>query len=407
MSIVIVISGDYCHGADVSAELSKKLGFKIVDDEVYAQAEQRFKMSRDTVDKTISDRLSTFAKIGHEREKNTARLRLILSEFTLKDDFILSNWLGHLIPRDITHALKVCVIANLNYRIENLAGIEDLPAKKASKTIHKIDQEMLSWTRFLFDKPPFDESLYDIFVPMHETPVEEAAGLIIKHAKYDAVRTTRRSQNAAEDFQLAAKARLALAEAGHDTEVTAEDGVVTIIINEYTVRLEKVADDLTEIVSKVDGVKEIFTKTGKKFTPPPIISFGDLDKPSKVLLVDDEKEFVHTLSERLLTRNFDSSIVYDGEQAIDFIKRDEPEVMVLDLKMPGIDGLEVLRRVKREHPQVEVIILTGHGSDKEENLANELGAFAYLQKPVNIDLLAQTMKNAYAKIKQNTAGSQK
>lgn len=404
MSIVIVISGDYCHGAEVSAELSKKLGFSIADDDIYAEAEKHFKLSRDTVDKTVSDRLSAFARISNEREKNIARLRLILSEFALKDDFIVSSWLGHLIPRDITHALKVCVIANLDYRVENLAGSENIPARKASKAIHRIDQEKLAWTRFLFDKPPFDESIYDIFVPMHETTVEEAVELIIKHVKYDAVRTTKRSQNAAEDFHLAAKARLALAEDGRDTDVTAEDGVVTIIINEYTVRLEKVSEDLTGIVSKVDGVKEILTKTGKKFIPPPIISFGDLDKPSKVLLVDDEKEFVHTLSERLLTRNFDSSIVYDGEQAIDFVKRDEPEVMVLDLKMPGINGLEVLRRVKREHPLVEVIILTGHGSDKEETLANELGAFAYLQKPVNIDLLAQTMKNAYAKIKQNAGG---
>ena len=72
--------------------------------------------------------------------------------------------------------------------------------------------------------------------------------------------------------------------------------------------------------------------------------------------------------------------------------------MVLDLKMPGIDGIEVLRRVKRDHPGVEVIILTGHGSQKEEEIANQLGAFAYLRKPVDIELLTNTMKQAYRKI---------
>jgi len=71
--------------------------------------------------------------------------------------------------------------------------------------------------------------------------------------------------------------------------------------------------------------------------------------------------------------------------------------------MPGIDGLEVLRRVKKEHPDVEVIILTGHGSEKEEAAAMELGAFAYLQKPVNIDVLAQKMKEAYRKISEKKA----
>jgi len=68
------------------------------------------------------------------------------------------------------------------------------------------------------------------------------------------------------------------------------------------------------------------------------------------------------------------------------------------LKMPGIDGIEVLRRMKREHPHVEVIILTGHGSEREEILARELGAFAYLKKPVDIDVLSQTMKEAYRKL---------
>ncbi len=86
------------------------------------------------------------------------------------------------------------------------------------------------------------------------------------------------------------------------------------------------------------------------------------------------------------------------------IESDEPEVMVLDLKMPGIDGLEVLRRVKRTHPLTEVIILTGHGSDKEKRLAKELGAFAYLQKPVDIEELTETMKAAYRRLEESRTG---
>jgi len=126
----------------------------------------------------------------------------------------------------------------------------------------------------------------------------------------------------------------------------------------------------------------------------------DFKLPSKILLVDDEIEFVHALSERLQTRNLESMVVYDGEDALAAVKDDQPEVMVLDLKMPGIDGLEVLRQVKKNHPETEVIILTGHGSEKEEELAKELGAFAYLQKPVDIDKLSETMKNAYKKIRE-------
>jgi DNA-binding response OmpR family regulator len=113
--------------------------------------------------------------------------------------------------------------------------------------------------------------------------------------------------------------------------------------------------------------------------------------------VDDEKEYVHTLSERLQTRSMQPAIAYGGEEALDMVEADQPDVMVLDLKMPGIDGLEVLRRVKQKHPETEVIILTGHGSEAEKTLAEQLGAFAYLRKPVDIDILTDTMKSAYRK----------
>jgi two-component system response regulator CpxR len=115
-------------------------------------------------------------------------------------------------------------------------------------------------------------------------------------------------------------------------------------------------------------------------------------------LVDDEKEFVVTLSERLMLRDIPSVVVHDGEQALVQVSRDKPDVMVLDLKMPGIDGMQVLRQVKSSHPGIEVIILTGHGTEKDRIAAMELGAFAYLQKPVDVDVLARTMKEAYRKI---------
>jgi len=122
--------------------------------------------------------------------------------------------------------------------------------------------------------------------------------------------------------------------------------------------------------------------------------------PSKILLVDDEREFVQTLSERLLIRDMGSTIAYDGETALEMAREDEPDVMILDLRMPGIDGIEVLRRVKETQPNIEVIILTGHGSEEDRKTCMELGAFGYLQKPVDIDLLSDTIKGANEKTKQ-------
>jgi DNA-binding NtrC family response regulator len=140
---------------------------------------------------------------------------------------------------------------------------------------------------------------------------------------------------------------------------------------------------------------------GKGYHQANVYRKHDFSLPSRVLLVDDEREFVQSLSERLVLCDVDSAVVYDGESALDLLGREEPEVMILDLKMPGIDGFEVLRRVKKNNPDVEVIIMTAHGSDKERELCMQLGAFAFLQKPVEIELLSDTLRQAKAKLRQN------
>jgi len=114
----------------------------------------------------------------------------------------------------------------------------------------------------------------------------------------------------------------------------------------------------------------------------------------KVLLVDDEEDLVRTMAERMEMRDLGSDVALNGQQALDMLEEDVPDVMVLDLRMPGLDGMEVLRRVKETYPQIAVVIMTGHGSDKDEEEAHRLGAFDYLRKPVDMNHLMEVVKNA-------------
>jgi two-component system response regulator CpxR len=164
--------------------------------------------------------------------------------------------------------------------------------------------------------------------------------------------------------------------------------------------LNRLEDELKSIAARVPGVKSVNTTVGKNFHKSDIYRKFDFQAPSKVLLVDDEREFVQTLSERLLMRDMGSAVAYDGESALQMVSEDEPEVMILDLKMPGIDGIEVLRRVKTTSPEIEVIILTGHGSEDDRKVCMDLGAFAYLHKPVDIAVLTETLQSANDKIKE-------
>jgi DNA-binding NtrC family response regulator len=120
----------------------------------------------------------------------------------------------------------------------------------------------------------------------------------------------------------------------------------------------------------------------------------------KVLVVDDEEDFLKTISERLELRDMKPEVAMNGEQALKKVEEEEPTVMILDLRMPGMDGLDVLRQVKKAYPKTQVIILTGRGTKKDEEQARKLGAFAYLQKPVEMDTLVETVRNAHQKFKK-------
>jgi DNA-binding NtrC family response regulator len=141
-------------------------------------------------------------------------------------------------------------------------------------------------------------------------------------------------------------------------------------------------EDISSIQSQSNFERELKVEKDKK-------------ENIKVLLVDDEEEFVRTLSERIQLRDIGSKVVLDGEKAVESLEEEIPDVMVLDLKMPGMNGIEVLKKVKEAYPQVKVVMLTGHGSEKDEEEARKLGAFDYLQKPSGLERIIDSIKKAY------------
>ena len=112
----------------------------------------------------------------------------------------------------------------------------------------------------------------------------------------------------------------------------------------------------------------------------------------KILVVDDEKKIADVMSERLGLRGFDATPVYDGKSALSHVKEDTYDGMILDLRLPDIDGIEVLRQTMKIYPRMTVVIVSGHGSEQDFNTCLELGAVACFHKPVKIAAIAATLE---------------
>jgi len=143
--------------------------------------------------------------------------------------------------------------------------------------------------------------------------------------------------------------------------------------------------DMDDLAARVRQVV-VQSQQHRRSEHPPVEVVG-LDAAIRVMLIDDEAEFLDSMNRVLRRRNMEVVTAASGEEALALLKENLADVVVLDVKMPGMDGLGVLKRIKRRHPSVQVIMLTGHPSLEAAMESVKLGANEYLKKPPDLDQL--------------------
>jgi len=401
MPIITIFSGVFCNEDAVIKDVVDTTGHQLVTDDMVADiASELSGITQSDLKKAFSSKPSVFNNFTLEKERSIAYLKLALSRILADEHIIVSGYSGLLIPQNINHVLRVCLIANTAFRLSRAWNTKQLSEEDAARIISIEDENRSVWTNTIFSiNDPWNPELFDIVLPMGKTDPAKASALIEENLLKDVVRQTPDSKTAVEDFVLAASLELALINAGHNVGVQVRKGDVVLTINKKVLMLSRLEDELRAIAEKVPGVISIGTRVEQPAPDMPSYKKLSLEMPSKVLLVDDEREFVQTLSERLQMRDMGSAVAYDGKSALDLVHNDAPEVMIIDLKMPGIDGMEILKEVKQTKPEIEIIVLTGHGSEQDKKECMALGAYAYMQKPVDINILSETLKKAHEGIR--------
>jgi two-component system response regulator CpxR len=368
-----------------------------IDDDIVVSVATEHNIDSRKLVSALHEKPSVFNQFTLEKERHVNLMKIeIATRLLQSSQGVYVGYHTMLIPRKITHILKILLADEKSVRVAQAIS-EGYSEKEAKKLVRQSDISSYIWTDFLFKKEAIDRSLYDIILPVSRQSPDNNIKFILENFRKTSVLETEESKQAVKDMLLAARVERALLQKGHTMGVTAEAGNVTLEVNKSVLNFSWLVGSLTPIAQSVEGVNRVEVIMGKEYDLS-VYRSQRFELPSKVLLVDDERELIQTLSERLINRDVGTYAVFDGQQALDIVEDDKPEIMVLDLRMPGIDGIEVLRRTKQRHPEIEVIILTGHGTEDDRKICMDLGAYAYLQKPVDLDELSRVLLEAHAKI---------
>lgn len=388
----------------VKERLLSVSGYKIIQDaDIISEVATRYSIDKAKVERTLFGPVSVFNKFTHERERIATYVKIVLADLLNKEGVVFSGLVTHFISPTINNILKVGLFDDKARRLQRAVS-EGLSERQANKLIKKQDETANDLTMFLHNKQVNDPSLYDIVIPMTANDADSTVQVIMENYHKPALLKTEKTIQAIKDMALAAQVELELINKGYTPTVTSNNNNIDIQINKSVHNFNNLASKLGSIAGSVTGVDDVEVHMGDDYQIS-IYRAQEFSLPPKVLLVDDEQEFIQTLSDRLNTRNYGSYPVFDGQQALEFLDTETPDVMVLDLKMPGIGGVEVLQKTKAAIPSVEIIILTGHGSESDRKTCMDLGAFAYIHKPVDIKELTAIIDKAYEKVAKDKLGN--
>lgn len=266
MAIITISRGTMSGGEALAKCLAERLGIPAVSQEILQEASSRFGISQTLLLQQLEKTKGLIQGPSPQRGLYLAAIQLALAERAPKGPFVYHGHAGHLLLKGVPHVLKVRVIAPLNRRARKMVEAQKTPLEDAKKTIEKMDEGRIKWTRFLYDVDWRDPSLYDLVVNLDAITLESACELIVCALNQPEFQESPESRAMIEDFLLASRVKAALAShertKGLELEVRAQKGIIEITGSFETGGIfhsgkQRIKNDLIEVAQPVAGVKEV------------------------------------------------------------------------------------------------------------------------------------------------------
>ncbi|MBA3037021.1 MAG: cytidylate kinase-like family protein, partial [Desulfobacterium sp.] len=192
MSVITIFSGAFCEEETVVKKVLTFTGFKLITDvDVVNKASRLSGIATIKLMRAFLAKESVFNNFTHEKELSNAWLKLAVAQSISEDKLLFSGFAGQLIPKNISHVMKVCIIADMKFRVSNAIMEQKISEKEAVKLIHKQEEDRIAWIKTHFKKnDPWDSSLYDLVIPMGKMMLEKAVSLIVENAGKEVVKQT-------------------------------------------------------------------------------------------------------------------------------------------------------------------------------------------------------------------------
>ena len=200
MPVVSILSASYCHGDEIARKVSEVLSYKYIGEQLLAETAQKQRLSKEKFLTGILESSTGFLKGASERIRCTAHFRAALAGLLNQDKIVYHGIATLLVPKEVSHVLRVCLVGDIEFRLSEAVRGDQISDREARSRIKRADTGLFNWAEYLHSRSPWDETLYDIVIPVHTLSVEEAVGLIAENARKEALVATPQSQKAVNDF---------------------------------------------------------------------------------------------------------------------------------------------------------------------------------------------------------------
>lgn len=266
MTVITISRGSKSMGTAVAEQVAETLGYECLSRAVLLEASEQYDIPEIKLTHALHDAPSLLERLGHRKSSYVACVRSALARHVARDDIVYHGHAGHVLLKNVSHVLKVRIVASMEHRVSIVMRQEKLLEADALHYIQKMDKGRLKWTQSLYHVDPTDASLYDLVLNVPRFGVEDAADLICRSVRLKQFTTTADSKRDMADLVLACEVKAALVDDHPDVAITSKGGNVLVYCAAGDRHGRKVRDQLESLRRSIDGINNIEVHAGS--SPP-------------------------------------------------------------------------------------------------------------------------------------------